>query len=78
MARFVSTRPVATRLVPVPMTVTVPPRTVAKERGMSSFDEATRKRRLHPFTAGIIAATMGVWSRKSEAPAMGEVMRAPT
>jgi len=59
-------RPETTRLVEVPMRVQVPPRTVAKERGMSSFLAGTLQRRDQDRRMGMSRATIGVLFRKAE------------
>jgi hypothetical protein len=67
--------PETTRLVEVPMTVQVPPSTVAKDRGMSSFLAGTLQRRDHDSRMGISSATMGVLFKKALETMTGSIMR---
>ena len=47
-------------MVEVPITVIIPPRIVANERGIRNFDAGFPVRRAQSFTYGIMNATIGV------------------
>ena len=70
--------PSTTRLVLVPMSVHVPPRMEAKDRGMNSCALGMLHLRAHFCTMGTMMATTGVLLRKAETMAMGTVAQSPS
>src|SRR5690606_17910035 len=68
-------RPLTTRFVLVPMSVTVPPSTAACDRGISSRDTEMPCFLAHSETVGIITATSGVLLRNPDTAATGTISR---
>jgi len=58
-------------LVEVPITVIMPPRIAAKDKGISNADTDPPVRFDHRETAGTSIATIGVLLKKADAPAAG-------
>ena len=69
-------RPETTRLVDVPISVTVPPRMAANDSGMRYREGESPLRSAQLVTCGTSIATIGVLLRKAEAPAVGTSSRA--
>ena len=67
--------PSTTRFVLVPISVHVPPRIEAKERGMKSCEFGMPHLRLHFCKMGIMMATTGVLFRNAETMATGTIRR---
>jgi hypothetical protein len=66
-----SNAPETTRLVEVPIVVSMPPRIVAKESGISRREAATPRRSAHPRTIGAAVATTGVLLTRPDSSATG-------
>ena len=67
--------PSTTRLVEVPISVQVPPRMLANDRGIISCELGMFTRRLHFCRMGIMMATTGVLLRKALTNATGTMSR---